>query len=130
MDVLSNIVLFEYDETPDELTSAMKMVWLTLLLNMELDELNGGLQRDTAVEIARIAMVPVVMHAAAGLHGSPCDSTELGRLMTEWNVKADAETQQTLLKWWDVYSSRRPAWQTAMIGLNQLLNSNANQGVT
>jgi len=29
-----------------------------------------------------------------------------------------------LIKWWDVYSTRRPEWQTAMLGLKHLLATN------
>lgn len=125
VDVLSNVVLIEYDDTLDELTSGMQLVWLALLLNLEMESLIGEMNREKAVEIGRLAMVPVVMAAAAAHHNTPFDQPELDRLMTAWNVKADQQTQQTLLKWWDVYSTRRPTWQTAMNGLQHLLEADA-----
>jgi len=82
VDVLSNLVLLEFNPGRDEYESAMQMVWLALTLNLELESLQGGMHRDEAVELGRIAMVPVVLAVSEGELRSTFNEEELKRLLT------------------------------------------------
>ena len=123
VDVLSNLVLSEFQPDQDEYESAMQIVWLALTLNLELDSLHGGMRRDEAVELGRMALVPVLLASAHGDQRATFDEEELKRLLTSWNLPAGKQVVQTLIRWWDVYSTRRPQWQTAMMGLKHMLTT-------
>jgi hypothetical protein len=112
----------EEDPVP-ELPEVLRLGWLLSMLNLDLPRYSEQVRRHSLARVAALAMLPVTLSAAEVLKLARCDPSTIGLAVRSWvtpAAEADAWTA-AVVPWWDVYQTKRPAWDTALQALDQLL---------
>jgi hypothetical protein len=107
-----------------ELPEVVRLAWLVAQLNLGLPCYAEGVRHNPPATVAALAMVPVVLTAAELPDLARCDGPTVGLAVQAWlgSASEDADAwSAVLIEWWDVYSTMRPSWATALEALDQLL---------
>lgn len=120
---LVHIEIMPNDPIP-ELPEPVRLAWLLLTLNLELPRFAENLRRKNRTLVALLAMIPATLAAAAIVaRQPPVSAARLDLAIRSWLYPAPAAwpSGADLMDWWATYQSMRPAWVTALGGLDKLL---------
>jgi hypothetical protein len=119
----------------DELPETVRLAWLLAQLNLDVPAHQGTLAPARAAECSELAFIPATLAAAETVELARLDAATTALAVTHWmsdtpsgnNSENGSEndnatkTAETLLSWWDVYQSSRPAWPVAITALDRML---------
>ncbi|MFO0946463.1 MAG: hypothetical protein U1D30_11020 [Planctomycetota bacterium] len=103
----------------------LQLTWLVSTLNLDLPRFRENLQPRSAEWICALAMIPVVVasHSSKGAERT-ISPQEIAEVMGRWIPDGGNENDvaEKLSRWWETYSDRRPAWETALLALERYLS--------
>jgi len=107
----------------EELPEIVRLAWLIAQLKIDLPIYSETIPRDQLSLIARLAVLPGILAAAAEvdlIDPSRCNTAQALKL---WQVtRTGHETLGTLVdQWWSVQSTRQKPWHVALAALDQML---------
>lgn len=108
-----------------DLPETVRLGWLLSTLDLDLPKYSETLARERLAFVARLAMLPAALAAAAEVEliGEP---PSLTRVLTAWRLAPDGAADslaETLNQWWTTYQDSRPPWRVALAALDQLLSA-------
>jgi hypothetical protein len=119
---VARIELVAGDPVP-ELPELLRLVWLLSMLNLDLPRYGENIPADRLPLTAGLATVPLTLAAAEGVRLARGDPATVGLAVRTWLAPwgPKEEWAATVNQWWDVYTTMRPPWATALRALDQLL---------
>ncbi|MEZ6069526.1 MAG: hypothetical protein R3C10_04455 [Pirellulales bacterium] len=111
----------------DALPETARIAWLVSQLNLDCPSFQGTLAPLRAAQCGALAMIPTTLFAAEDVELARLDPATTELAVTHWAGDPSAPhcdaaaTARTLLDWWNVYQSSRPAWGVALAALDQML---------
>jgi hypothetical protein len=105
------------------LPEVLRLAWLLSQLEADLP-IHGELVNSGRLPwISSLAMLPPVLLAAQELELGQFSEDQLLLAIEKWWIPNPTEHSlvDTLLSWWDTYSSERPAWRIALTALDKML---------
>jgi len=112
------------DDPVAELPEIVRLAWLLSTLNLDVPRYSENIENNRLATVAALAMIPVAVKSAADIRLTKLDSGAIGRAVQSWMTAPDKADEWTraLEQWWETYSTMRPAWPTALKGLDVLLS--------
>jgi hypothetical protein len=117
-----------------QLPETVRLAWLLSQLNLDVPANQGALAPARATKCSALALVPATLAAAETVELARLDAPTTALAVTHWMGGTSREsgsesgdsnnatqTAETLLSWWNVYQSSRPAWPVAITALDQML---------
>jgi hypothetical protein len=106
-----------------ELPEVVRLGWLLATLNLDLPKYSEAISRDRLDRLAKLAMLPAALAAAADVELAPGKAPSLAEAIGAWRLADAPGLAETLEGWWQTYQDARPAWSVALAALDRLLES-------
>ena len=121
-----NVVIWEglLANAEIRLPEVVRLGWSLLQLQMDLPMFSEQLLPGRTLPLARLALVPAVLQAAAEVELVHVVPGLLATALKHWKVlpiEADSPVVGLLEGWWQDYLQNRPSWANALMALDQLL---------
>lgn len=121
-----NVVIWEglLANAEVRLPEVVRLGWSLLQLQMDLPMFSEQLMPGRTLPLARLALVPAVLQAAAEVELVHVVPGLLAMALKHWKVlpiEADSPVVGLLEGWWQDYLQNRPSWGNALMALDQLL---------
>lgn len=121
-----NVVIWEglLANAEIRLPEVVRLGWSLSQLQMDLPMFNEQLTPGRTLPLARLALVPVVLHAAAEVELVHSTPGLVATALKHWKVlpvDADSPVVALLEGWWQDYQQNRPSWGSALVALDQML---------
>jgi hypothetical protein len=110
-----------------ELPEVVRLGWLLATLNLDLPKYTEAIPRERLERLAKLAMLPVALAAAAEVELTPNKAPSLAEAIVAWRLAEGDGLAETLESWWQTYQEARPAWSVALAALDRLLEAPTNQ---
>lgn len=106
-----------------DLPETLRLTWMLSQLGLDVARYERELEEDDIERVAALATLPATLAAGEEFDLCRCDEPTLAKALAIWGV---VETHQdraaeALLAWWGAYRERRPPWETALAGLEQIM---------
>lgn len=122
-----NMVLWSAEEKVTDPESQWKLAWLLARQNQDLPIYTEELQPASRAHLAAKALIPAVLASCpeASSEPSEIETPLLTSIVSRWlgDQESAAEVSPILAHWWRTYCQTRPAWSTALLGLERLLQA-------
>ncbi|MGV3606258.1 MAG: hypothetical protein ACO1RA_07605 [Planctomycetaceae bacterium] len=121
-----NVVIWEglLANAEIRLPEVVRLGWSLLQLQMDLPMFSEQLLPGRTLPLARLALVPAVLQAAAEVELVHVVPGLLAMALKHWKVlpiEVDSPVVGLLEGWWQDYLQNRPSWGNALMALDQLL---------
>lgn len=105
----------------------VRLAWLLAQLNLDLPRYADHLNRTRLLLVARLTLVPIVLHAAEEVELLRYDLPTLQSALQAWHLvtPSDEHTTRTLDEWWQVYADSRPDFVAGLLALDRMLSDTA-----
>ena len=106
-----------------DLPETLRLAWMLSQLGLDVPRYEQELEEDDIERVAALAMLPATLAAGEEFDLCRCDEPTLARAMEIWGI-VDSHREraaEALLAWWGAYRERRPPWETALAGLEQIM---------
>lgn len=120
-----NIAIFEglLVDAHDGLPEVLRLGWICSQLNLSLPMFCEEIHPDRFLQVAELAMLPVVLEAAEHVELARCDEATLKQAADAWLNHPPTSTDfwDTLFAWWETCRDGSTPWGIALRGLDQML---------
>lgn len=124
--LLYNSVCIEATESDPEpkLPEVIRLVWLMSQLNLEIPMFSESVDPHRLPTVAGLATLPAALTAAEAADLAACDRPNVELALATWmpHFRRGQAFAEQLLKWWELYCSKRPRFSVALGALDQMLH--------
>lgn len=106
-----------------DLPETLRLAWMLSQLGLDVPRYEQELEEDDIERIAALAMLPATLAAGEELELIRCDESTVALALERWGLFESHRDRaaEALLAWWEAYQERRPPWETALVGLEQIM---------